>query len=133
MDRVGNFLTSIRNAYLAHKDEALVPRTNQTLEIAKILVKEKYLANVTEETTDTGRKVLRLTLRYDKRDAAVLRIRRVSKPGRRLYAPVANLPRPKAGFGTMIISTSQGIMTDRDARAKGVGGEVMAELIRGAY
>lgn len=133
MDRVGNFLTSIRNAYLAHKDEALVPRTNQTLAIAQILVKEKYLDSVAEETTESGRQLLRLKLRYDKRDAAVLRIRRVSKPGRRLYAPATNLPRPKAGFGTMIVSTSQGIMTDRDARAKGVGGEIMAELIRGAY
>lgn len=132
MDRVGNFLTSIRNAYLARKDDALVPRSNLTYEIAKILVREKYLAKVTEETTEAGRQLLRLVMRYEHREPAVSRIRRVSKPGRRLYFTADNLPRPKTGFGTMIISTSQGILTDREARTQRVGGEVMAELIRGA-
>lgn len=132
MDPVANFLTSIRNAYMVRNEHALTPASKLTLRLAKLLTKEGYLADVAEETTDAGRKMLKLTMRYTDKQPAVLSIRRVSKPGRRLYAGADRLPRPKTGFGTLVISSSAGLMTDREARQKKVGGEIVAEIIRGA-
>lgn len=132
MDPIGNFLTSIRNAYLARRSETVVPMSRLVARIARVLKTEGYLADVHEETTETGRRILRLTLRYQGQEPAIARIRRVSSPGQRIYAPIDQLTRPKIGFGMFILSTSAGILTDRQARQKRLGGEVLAEVITGA-
>lgn len=132
MDTLGNLLTSIRNAYLAHRETTLVPASRLSLQVVNILKREGYLADVNPETTPSGRRMLRLTLRYTNREPAIAQIRRISSPGRRVYAPAKTIPRPKLGFGIMILSTSSGILTDREARQQRVGGEVLAEVIAGA-
>jgi small subunit ribosomal protein S8 len=127
-DPVGDMLTRVRNANLAYKDDLVVPASKMSRSILQILAVEGYIGGFSEEGEGIER-VLRVTLKYDaKRQRTISGIKRVSKPGRRVYAGHGHLPRVLGGLGIAIISTSQGVMTDRDAARKRIGGEVLAHV-----
>jgi small subunit ribosomal protein S8 len=125
-DPVGDLLTRIRNANLAYKDDLLVPPSKMNEAVVKILAAEGFVVGYAPEGEGIER-VLRVTLKYGpKRERTITGLQRVSKPGRRIYAGRHGLPRVLGGLGIAIVSTSQGVMTDRDASRKGIGGEVLA-------
>ncbi len=125
-DPVADMLTRIRNANAARHDSVDIPASNMKRAIANILLEEGYIKNV-QHIADGGQGVLRVTLKYvGGKEKAITGLRRVSKPGLRVYAGSEELPRVLRGLGIAIISTSKGIMTDRKARAEHVGGEVLA-------
>ena len=125
-DPVGDMLTRVRNANLAFKDDLVVPASKMNKALLEILTTEGYVAGFGEEGEGIER-VYRVTLKYDaKRQRTISGIKRVSKPGRRVYAGQDELPRVLGGLGIAVISTSHGVMTDRDASRKGIGGEVLA-------
>jgi len=119
-------LTRVRNAALARHLDVDVPVSKIHLEIAKILHREGYIRGY--QLINRGRTV-RIRLRYDEhREPVIQGLKRISKPGRRVYAGKDKLPRVLSGLGVAIISTSQGVMTDRDARKRGIGGEVIGQV-----
>jgi small subunit ribosomal protein S8 len=125
-DPIGDMLTRVRNANLAYKDDLVVPASKMNDAILRILSAEGYIGGFEPEGEGIER-VLRVTLKYDaKRQRTITGIQRVSKPGRRVYAGHDGLPRVLGGLGIAIISTSHGVMTDRDASRRGIGGEVLA-------
>ncbi|MEW6058967.1 MAG: 30S ribosomal protein S8 [Actinomycetota bacterium] len=125
-DPVADLLTRIRNAHLADKDDLLLPASKLGEAILKILAAEGFVSGYKLEGEGVHR-AFRVGLKYGaKRERAITGLRRVSKPGRRVYAPRGELPRVMGGLGIAIVSTSQGVMTDRDAVKKGIGGEVLA-------
>ena len=125
-DPVGDLLTRIRNANVAYKDDLVVPASKMSRAILEILAAEGYVAGFAEEGEGIER-VYRVTLKYGaKRERTISGLKRVSKPGRRIYAGHDRLPRVLGGLGIAIVSTSHGVMTDRDASRKGIGGEVLA-------
>jgi small subunit ribosomal protein S8 len=124
-DPIGDLLTRIRNANLAYKDDLLVPASKMNEAILKILRTEGFIVDYAPEGEGIER-VLKVTLKYGaKRERTISGLRRVSKPGRRIYAGRGDLPRVLGGLGIALVSTSQGVMTDRDASRKGIGGEVL--------
>jgi small subunit ribosomal protein S8 len=129
-DPIADFLARIRNGIRARKALIECPRSNIKLRIAEILRDEGFL-NTVVSTDDERQGMLKLTLRYDGRTgsgSAITGMRRVSRPGQRSYVPAKQVPRVRNGLGIAILSTSQGVMTDREARHKGVGGEVLCEV-----
>ncbi|MBF2077285.1 MAG: 30S ribosomal protein S8 [Synechococcales cyanobacterium T60_A2020_003] len=125
-DIIADMLTRIRNASLARHRTTEVPSTKMTRNIARVLVEEGFIADFTE-AGEGVKKHLVITLKYKgKGNQPIIRaLKRVSKPGLRVYSNRKDLPRVLGGIGIAIISTSSGIMTDRDARQQGLGGEVL--------
>ncbi|MGN0268565.1 MAG: 30S ribosomal protein S8, partial [Lachnospiraceae bacterium] len=126
---IADMLTRIRNANTAKHDTVDVPSSKMKLAIADILVKEGYIAKY--EMVDEGSyQSIRITLKYgkDKNDKVIAGLKRISKPGLRVYASVENMPKVLGGLGIAIISTNKGVMTDKEARANNVGGEVLAYI-----
>jgi small subunit ribosomal protein S8 len=124
-DSIGDMLSRIRNAATARMETVDIPHSRMKEEIAKVLKEEGFIGRI-ETPTKTGKKVIRITLKYrPNKERAITELRRVSKPGRRVYVGLRSIPKVLSGFGTAILSTQQGIMTDSDARAKKVGGEVL--------
>jgi small subunit ribosomal protein S8 len=129
-DPIADFLARIRNGIRARKSAIECPRSNIKLRIAEILRDEGFVQTVTS-SDDDKQGTMKLTLRYDGRigtGSAITGMRRVSRPGQRAYVPHHQVPRVRNGLGIAILSTSQGVMTDREARTKGVGGEVLCEV-----
>ncbi len=125
-DPIADMLTRIRNANNQRHVSVDVPASNMKKAIAKILLDEGYVKNV-EYIDDATQGVIRITLKYSENKQKVLTgLKRVSKPGLRIYASCEELPRVLKGLGIAIISTSKGIMTDKEARRNNVGGEVLA-------
>ena len=125
-DPIADLLTRIRNANLAYKDDLLVPASKMNDAVLKILAAEGFIAGYEAEGEGVER-VLRVTLKYGpKRERTITGLKRISKPGRRVYAGRDGLPRVLGGLGIALVSTSQGVMTDRDAARRGIGGEVLA-------
>ena len=125
-DPIADLLTRIRNAGMARKDEVVLPSSTVKERIAEILQREGYLAEVAAAGEGKGR-TLTIRLKYGTtRESSINGLERVSKPGRRVYAGKDSVPRVLGGLGIAILSTSQGILTDRQARKQGVGGEVLA-------
>ena len=125
-DPIADMLTRVRNANSAHHDEVSMPYSKLKQHIAEILQAEGYIASWTVEDATVG-KTLTISLKYGpNRERSIAGVRRVSKPGLRVYAKSTNLPKVLGGLGVAIISTSQGLLTDRQANQKGVGGEVLA-------
>jgi len=121
-------LTRIRNASKAGLPAAEMSHSRLKAEIARILKKEGYIADVAEDDGD-GKKVLRVVLKYDYNEKPIIQqLRRVSKPGLRRYVAAADIPRVRGGMGTSVLSTSRGVMSDREARAARVGGEVICQV-----
>lgn len=127
-DPIADMLTRIRNANSKKHKTVDVPASNMKKAIANILFKEGYIAAY-EEINDNTQGVIRITLKYDENGARVIDgLRRISKPGLRVYASKEELPQVLNGLGIALISTSKGIKTDREARAEGLGGEVLAYI-----
>ncbi len=125
-DPIADMLTRIRNANSAHKDDVRMPFSKLKSHIAEILQAEGYIAGWSVEEAPVG-KTLAIDLKYGpNRERSIAGVRRVSKPGLRVYAKSTSLPRVLGGLGVAIISTSTGLLTDKQANAKGVGGEVLA-------
>lgn len=125
-DPVADMLTRIRNASKQHHELVDVPYSKVKMEIANILLEEGYVTSC--EVVEDTHKTIRITLKYFENKPVIQGLKRISKPGLRMYAEVENLPRVLNGLGTAIISTSKGIVTDKKARELNVGGEVMAYI-----
>ena len=126
-DPIADMLTRIRNANTAKHDTVDVPASKMKLAIADILVKEGYIAKY-EVMEDGAFKTIRITLKYgaDKNEKIITGLKRISKPGLRIYAGSQEIPRVLGGLGIAILSTNQGVITDKEARKLHVGGEVLA-------
>jgi len=127
-DPIADFLTAIRNAVRAKHRKLDVPASKLKAEIAKLLLRERYINNF-KAIEDQKQGLLRVYLKYAADQTNVISgIRRVSTPGRRVYVGKGEIPRVMGGLGTSIVSTSRGVMTDREARDAGLGGELMAQV-----
>ena len=127
-DPIADMLTRIRNANIALLPEASMPSSKLKEEVARILREEGFIDSFKVDDAAVG-KQLTVRLRYGRDRGRVLKgLRRVSKPGRRVYAGSTELPRVRGGIGVAIVSTSDGVMTDREARRRKVGGEILCEV-----
>ena len=127
-DPIADMLTRIRNASRAGLPVTEMGHSRLKAEIARILKKEGYIADVTEGAA-AGHKTLRVVLKYDYNEKPIIQqLRRVSRPGLRRYVAATAVPRVRGGLGTAVLSTSRGVMSDREARAAHVGGEVLCQV-----
>ena len=127
-DPIADMLTRIRNASKAGLPAAEMGHSRLKAEIARILKKEGYIADAVEGGTP-GKKTLRVILKYDYNEKPIIQhLRRVSTPGLRRYVAAADIPRVRGGLGTAVLSTSRGVMSDREARPARVGGEVLCQV-----
>ena len=126
-DPIADMLTRIRNANTAKHDTVDIPSSKMKLAIAEILFKEGYIAKY-DVIEDGTVKTIRVTLKYgaDKNEKVITGLKRISKPGLRVYASCEDMPKVLGGLGIAIVSTNQGVITDKEAREKNVGGEVLA-------
>ena len=128
-DPIADMLTRVRNAIGARHESVLVPHSKIKLEIAKILVEEGYIEKVEDTVDAANRPFMNLIFKlHDGKQRVIQGLRRISKPGLRVYAKVEELPRVMSGLGIAVISTSKGIMTDKKAREANLGGEVLAYI-----
>ena len=126
-DTISDFLARVRNAGAAKHKTVDIPCSKIKLGIAKILKEQGYVKDY-EKIDDGVQGLIRITLRYYRRDNAIKKMVRISKPGRRIYAPADKLPRVNNGLGIAVISTSKGVLTDKQARKFNVGGEVLCTI-----
>jgi len=127
-DPVADMLTKIRNAGMARHEKVDIPTSKLKLEIVKILKIEGYIKNFKKANQD-GANVIRVFLKYDEKAGPIIHgIEKISKPGRRVYTGYQNMPRVFNGFGTLIVSTSQGVTTGKKAAEKKVGGEIICTV-----
>ncbi len=127
-DPVADFLTRVRNAIKAKQQKVDVPASKLKTEIARILKEEGYISNF-KATEENGQKLLRVYLKYGTgNEAAISNLERVSKPGCRVYVGRTGIPRVLGGLGINILTTPRGVMTGRDARKAGVGGEILCQV-----
>lgn len=126
-DPIADMLTRIRNANSARHSTVDIPSSRMKVAIADILIREGYVKGY-EVLEDGAKKTMRMTLKYgkDKNERVISGLKRISKPGLRVYVPVENMPKVLGGLGCAIISTNRGVVTDKEARRLGVGGEVIA-------
>jgi small subunit ribosomal protein S8 len=129
-DPVADMLTRIRNANVAFHDDVVMPSSKLKVELAKILEQEGYIiGSSVEDDSSSPAPRLRITMKYTPdRKRTISGIRRVSKPGLRVYSRADKLPRVLGGMGIAILSTNQGLMTDREARERHVGGEILCQV-----
>lgn len=127
-DPIADMLTRIRNAQVARHDSVTIPASNMKKAIAKILLDEGYVKSV-EHLNEGIQGSIKITLKYqDKKQPVIVGLRRISKPGLRVYATCEELPKVLGGLGIAIVSTSRGVMTDRAARKENIGGEVLCYI-----
>jgi small subunit ribosomal protein S8 len=134
IDPISDMLTIIRNGLAVQRETVKVPFSKTKFEIAKILEREGFVERVEKikEKTQRGNKkpqpFIRIFLKYQNKTPAIFGLKRISKPGQRIYLPYKKIKKVKGGYGIAIISTSKGMMTDKEARKKKVGGEVICEV-----
>ena len=128
VDTVGNFLTTIRNATFRASRTVVVPYSKFKYEIALILQQEGFVKDVLVKAVDEIRKEIVIQLKYVNNESVIHAIDQISKPGRRIYASAQSVPSVIGGLGIAVVSTSNGVMTDKTARKKGVGGEVVCAV-----
>ncbi len=127
-DPVADFLTRIRNAIMAAHEEAAMPSSKLKVELARILREQGYIEGYDVEPAQPGEKLI-VRLKYTaNRTSVISGLKRVSRPGQRTYVDSRHIPKVLGGMGTTILTTSQGVMTGHDARNRGIGGEVVAEV-----
>lgn len=127
-DPIADMLTRLRNASLVRKAEVRMPHSRVKEALAKVLSREGYIGEVSRDEKE-GMPELVVRLRYDEQQKPAIRgITRVSKPGQRIYVPKKKIPRIQQGLGTAVLSTPQGLLTDREARKQGVGGEILCTI-----
>jgi len=127
-DPIADMLTIIRNGYRASKAEVYIPFSRLKKTLAAKLVSLGYLGSVEESKADSGRVILKIGLKYEQGKPEVQGIKRVSKPGLRVYRSTKEIPYVLGGIGSAIISTNVGLLSDREARKKRVGGEIICEI-----
>ena len=128
-DPIADMLTRVRNAISARYEEVIIPASKMKREIARIMQDEGYIQSFEETKDEFGRKMLRLTFKlHEGRQRVIQGLRRISKPGLRVYSGSDELPKVLSGLGIAIISTSKGVMTDKQAKAANLGGEVLAYI-----
>ncbi len=123
-DVVSDAFTVIRNGLRANKEEVYIPYSKSLLKICEILKKEGYLDNFKEVDLESFKKI-KVYLKYENKKGVISQIKRVSSPGRRVYSKREGIPIALGGYGLTLISTSEGIVTDKEAKEKGIGGEIM--------
>ena len=130
MDPIADLLTRIRNASIRQKDRVDVPLSKMKLEVVRVLKEEGFIANFKTLYNGTNKQgTIRVFLKYSPTKESVIRgIKRVSKPGLRIYRSYDDIPRSRGGFTVTILSTSQGVMTDAMAKEKKVGGEILCQV-----
>jgi small subunit ribosomal protein S8 len=126
-DPIGDMLTRLRNAQMAEHAEVLMPASKQKLAIANVLKAEGYIDDAAIVDSE-GKKALKIALKYYQDKPVIEMIKRISRPGLRVYAAQDDLPKVNGGLGISIISTNKGVMTDRAARKAGIGGEVICHV-----
>lgn len=125
-DPIADMLTRIRNAYMAALDAVEMPHSRMKTEVAKLLKREGYVLDYSTEALDNNKRILRVYLKYGMDQQPVIQgLQRISKPSLRRYVGHVDIPRVLGGLGVAILSTSSGLVTDREARKNGVGGEVL--------
>lgn len=128
-DTISDMLTRIRNGIQVQRDTVDVIASRLNRRIAEAMQREGYIEEVNDILDPRGHPALRVRLRYDEDGGPVIsKIGRISRPGRRVYAGVQDIPRVLGGLGISVVSTSKGVLSDREARAAGVGGEILCEL-----
>lgn len=128
-DPISDMLTRIRNAVMARHDRVTLPGSRLKRDVATILVNEGYVASVQNDPGDDGREHLTLVLKYGRdRAPAIEGLRRVSRPGRRVYVACKDITKVRHGLGISVLSTSRGVMSDREARRQNIGGELLCEV-----
>lgn len=132
-DSISDMLTRIRNAILAKKSSVIIPRTKLTLELAQILEKEGFIDNL-QQSLESNNLLIYLKYRSKKistkrmKECCITNLKRISKPGLRIYANYKEIPRILGGTGIVILSTPIGLLTDREARSQGIGGELLCSV-----
>ena len=126
-DPIADYLTRVRNAVQAHHKKVDIPASNLKKEISEILLQQKFITGYVK-VDDAKQGVLRITLKYADGRGVISGLRRISRPGIRTYQPSGKLPRVNNGLGIAIISTSKGLMTDKQARKENIGGEVLCTI-----
>lgn len=125
-DPIADMLTRLRNALAVKKEEVSIPSSKVKLAIAEILKKNDYILNYKQSNDNFGE--INIVLKYNESNPAITNLKRISKPGRRVYVTKDNLPSVLNNLGIAIISTPHGIMTNKDARKKATGGEILCEI-----
>lgn len=126
-DPIADMIIRVKNAFLASKATVSIPHSKLKEALAKILVTEGYVEGF-EVKAAAPQNTIEIKLKYIGKIPAITEVRRISKPGRRMYATVSEIPRSLGGYGVTIVSTSKGVVTDKDARKMNVGGEVLCQI-----
>lgn len=130
MDPISDMLTIVRNALTLGKPQVVIPHSQLKLKLAELLQDKSFVDDVNVEEDESGKKSLRINLKYHPDGRPVISsLKRISKPGFRVYVRVNEIPKPKGGFGLVIVSTPHGIMTGQDAKRRRTGGEVICEVL----
>jgi small subunit ribosomal protein S8 len=127
-DPLGDMLTRIRNGQQAHKNTILCPASKLRVNVLEVLQREGYIRGYSQHSIGTGKEEIEIELKYTQGAPVIQAISRVSKPGRRVYSKIRDLPRVHNGLGISILSTPRGVMSDAEARAANVGGEVLCNI-----
>ena len=127
-DPLADFLTRIRNAQMAGHESVQADASGLKVAVSDLLRREGYIDNFEQTESESGKKVLRLSLKYFEGQPVIQKIDRVSRPGLRIYRAVKDLPKVRNGYGVAIVSTSKGVISDREAREHNIGGEVLATV-----
>ena len=127
-DPIGDMITRIRNAQMRKSNNVVIPNSNFRLKIIEVLIQEGYISNYKILSDTKNKKSLLVDLKYNNGLPVIKEIKRISKPGRRIYARAKSIPKIQNGLGLAIVSTSIGIMSDNDARTKNVGGEIICRV-----
>ena len=127
VDPIGDMITRIRNAQLRALNNVSIPSSKFRAKILEVLKQEGYIANY-KISSENKKETLQVDLKYNKGFPVIKEIKRVSKPGRRIYAKASSIPKIQNGLGLAIVSTSMGIMSDNDARTKNIGGEIICRV-----
>ncbi|MCU9837303.1 MULTISPECIES: 30S ribosomal protein S8 [Ruegeria] len=127
-DPIGDMLTRIRNAQLRHKSTVLTPGSKLRAWVLDVLADEGYIRGYETKTDDNGHSLIEISLKYYEGEPVIRELKRVSKPGRRVYMSVKDIPSVRQGLGVSIVSTPKGVMSDANARTNNVGGEVLCTV-----
>jgi len=127
-DPIGDMLTRIRNAGMRGKSTVLVPASKMRARVLDVLADEGYIRGYEDATDDRGHPAVEVSLKYFEGASAIREMKRVSKPGRRVYMGVKDIPSVRQGLGVSIVSTSKGVMSDANARSQNIGGEVLCTV-----
>ena len=127
-DPIGDMLTRIRNAQLRHKSTVLTPGSKLRAWVLDVLADEGYIRGYETKTDDNGHSLIEISLKYYEGEPVIRELKRVSKPGRRVYMGAQDIPQVRQGLGVSIVSTPKGVMSDASARSQNVGGEVLCTV-----